>query len=129
MDLNKMAVEAAIAQILIPPNGSECRRSGVKARREDGGLGLKSAPSPNDASIIRVADSNAMQNEQRGWITLHREVVDVEGVRLHDDTLVRMRGWPGDAEATGDLLPISRLRKGGRIATAEQDKRGKLTLG
>jgi len=57
-------------------------------------------------------------------VPLCRESVAVEGVRLHDSTLVRVRGATEGMDPPEHFLPISGLRKGDVIASAEQNKRG-----
>jgi len=62
-------------------------------------------------------------------VPLYRELVAVEGVRLHDSTLVRVRGITGGMDPPEHFLPILELRKGGVIASAEQNERGGFQLG
>jgi len=62
-------------------------------------------------------------------VPLYRELVAVEGVRLHDSTLVRVRGVTGGMDPPEHLLPIFGLQKGDVIASAEQNEQGGFQLG
>ena len=62
-------------------------------------------------------------------VPLHRESVAVEGNRLHDSTVVRVRKVTGRMDPPEHLLPISELRKGDVIVSAEQIVRGEFQLG
>ena len=84
-------------------------------RRSDGTL-----PHPTVAGVHDTAAST---------VPLYRELVAVEGVRLHDSTLVRVKGANGGLDPPEHFLPISGLRKGDVIASADQNERGGFQLG
>jgi len=75
------------------------------------------------STVAGVHDSEA------STVPLCRESVAVERVHLHDSTLVRVRGATGGMDPHEHFLPISGLRKGDLIASAEQNEQGGFQLG
>jgi len=70
-----------------------------------------------------------VQDATVNTVPLHRESVAVEGVRLHESTLVRVRKMTGGMDSPVHLLQIWEPQKGDVIASAEQNVRGGFQLG
>jgi len=70
-----------------------------------------------------------VQDAKMNTVPLHRELVAVEGVRLHESTLVRVRKVTGGIDPPVRFLTILELQKCDVIASAEQNVRGGFQLG
>jgi len=64
-----------------------------------------------------------------GTVPLHCELLAVEGIRLYESALVRVRKEVGGLGAPENFLPISEHRKGNLIASVEQNVQGGFQLG
>ena len=120
MQLKEPNEKAIMATRVFATLENSCFRTSPGAMEPDPRQGEGTLPHSTVAGVHYLEAST---------VPLCRESVASEEVRLHDSTLVCAKGASGGMDPEEHFLPISGLRKGDVIASAEQNEQGEIQLG